>query len=217
MSELLEELNMKLLFFGDSLTDMYRNFDTSVDMSTSYGTGYVFDVAAQLMYEKPGYYQIVNRGQGGNKVTDLFDRYERDVIQENPDVLTILIGVNDVWHGITANNGTPLDVFEKTYLDMVNDIKTKLPKTKIIIMEPFFLYGAATKDIWEQFQEILKYAAVSKKVAELTNCIYIPLQKAFDDAIKNGGSTQMLFDGLHSNPGGAHLIATKWLNVFRSL
>ncbi len=208
---------MKILFFGDSLTDMYRNFDTSVDMATSYGTGFVFDVAGQLMYERPGYYKIVNRGQGGSKVTDLFDRYEEQVIQEKPDILTILIGVNDVWHELITHSGTPIDVFEKTYFELVNNIKEKLPKTKIIIMEPFFLYGDATKDIWEPFQEVLKYAAISKKVAEETDCIYIPLQQAFTDLAKNGGSTQILFDGLHTNPGGAHLIATKWLEVFRKL
>ena len=208
---------MKLLFFGDSLTDMYRNFDKTVDMSTSYGTGFVFDVAAQLMYERPGYYQIVNRGQGGSKVTDLYARYYEDVIEENPDILTILIGVNDVWHEIITHSGTPIDVFEQTYFRLIEEIKEKLPNTQIIIMEPFFLEGSATISILKPFKEVYKYASICKKVAEQTNCIYIPLQQAFDEAIKNGGSTQMLFDGLHTNPGGAHLIATKWLEVFRKL
>ena len=208
---------MNLVFFGDSLTDMYRNFDKTVDMSTSYGTGFVFDVAAQLMYECPGYYKIINRGQGGNKVTDLYARYMEDIVTENPDVLTILVGVNDVWHEIITHSGTPIDVFTETYLKLVNELKEKLPNTKFILMEPFFLLGDATKDIWEPFQEVLKYAQECKKVAEKTGCIYIELQKDFNDAIKNGGSTQFLFDGLHTNPAGAHLIATKWLNVFKSL
>ena len=208
---------MKILFFGDSLTEMCRNYDTSIDISTSYGTGFVFDIAAQLMYERPGYYQILNRGVSGNKVTDLFNRYEKDVIQEKPDVLTILIGVNDVWHGLINYSNTPIDVFEKTYLEMVVDIKKRLPHTKIIIMEPFFLYGVATKDIWEPFQEVLKYACICKKVAEQTGSIFLPLQKVFENTIKNGGSTQMLYDGVHTNPGGAHLIAAEWLQVFKSL
>ena len=211
------EFIVKLLFFGDSLTDMYHSFDRSNDSATSYGTGYVFAIASQLMYERPGYYQIINQGVSGNKVTDLFARYEKDVIQEKPDVLTILIGVNDVWHELAINNGTPIDVFEKTYLDMVTDIKKKLPSTKIILMEPFFLYGSATKDIWEPFQEVLKYSAVIKKIAEQTECVFIPLQKDFEKAARNGGSTQMLYDGVHSNPGGAQLIANKWIEVFKSL
>ena len=208
---------MKLVFFGDSLTDMYRNFDKTVDMATSYGTGFVFDVAAQLMYERPGFYQVVNRGQGGNKVTDLYARYEEDVVSENPDFLTILIGVNDVWHELITHTGTPLKLFEETYLKLINELKAKLPNTQIIMMEPFFLYGDATKDHWEEFQGVLKYADVCKKVAEMNNLIYIHLQKDFEKAIINGGSTQFLFDGLHTNPGGAHLIATKWLKVFKTL
>ena len=208
---------MKLLFFGDSLTDMYRNFDKNIDMSTSYGTGFVFDIAAQLMYEKPGYYKIINRGVGGNKVTDLFARYQDDVINENPDVLTILIGVNDVWHEIATKSGTPIDVFEETYIKMVTDIKKKLPKTKIIIMEPFFTKGAATDGAFKRFEEIYDYAEVVKKISKKTNCVFIPLQQSFNELIKNGGETQVLFDGLHTNPGGAHLIATKWLDVFKKM
>lgn len=211
------EKYMKLLFFGDSLTDMYRNFDKNVDMSTSYGTGFVFDIAAQLMYKKPGYYQIVNRGVGGNKVTDLFARYQEDVVDEKPDILTILIGVNDVWHEIATKSGTSLDVFEKTYLKMVNDIKIKLPKTKIIIMEPFFTKGAATNGVLERFKDLYQYASIVKKIANETKCFFIPLQQSFNELIKNGGETQILFDGIHTNPGGAHLIATKWLEMFESL
>ena len=208
---------MKILFFGDSLTDMYRNFDTSVDMATSYGTWYVFDIAGQLMYERPGFYQIINRGFSGSKVTDLYNHYEDDVIKEKPDVLTILIGINDVWHEIAVHNGTPIDVFEETYFKLVNKIKEKLPDTKIIIMEPFFLMGSATKDAWEEFQRVYKYNDICKKVAAQTGCVFVPLQKPFNDLAKSGGSTQLLYDGIHSNPGGAHLIATEWLKVFRLL
>ena len=208
---------MKLVFFGDSLTDMYRNFDKTVDIATSYGTGFVFDVASQLMYERPGFYEVVNRGQGGNKVTDLYARYREDIVSENPDFLTILIGINDVWHELITHTGTRLDVFEETYLKLIEELKDQLPNTKIIMMEPFFLYGEATKDHWDEFQVVLKYAEVCKKVAERNDLTYIYLQKDFEEAIKNGGSTQFLFDGIHTNPAGAHLIATKWLNVFKSL
>ena len=208
---------MKLLFFGDSLTDMYRNFDLSVDMSTSYGTGFVFDVAAQLMYERPGFYKILNRGVGGNKITDLYARYQKDVVEEKPDYLTILIGLNDVWHEIATKSGTSLEVFKETYLKMIEEMKEKLPKTKIILMEPFFTIGAATNGALDRFAYVYEYAKAVKEIAKKTNCVFIPLQQAFNDAIKNGGETQLLFDGIHTNPGGAHLIATKWLEVFKKL
>lgn len=206
---------MKLLFFGDSLTEMCRSFDETADVAFSYGTGFVFDIAAQLMYERPGYYQVLNRGVGGNKITDLYARYLNDVVSEKPDVLSILIGVNDVWHELINHTGNPIDVFEETYMKLVLDLKEKLPDTKIIIMEPFFLFGIATKDNWDSFQEVLKYAKICGKIGEKTGVIFIPLQKSFDEATKNGGVTQFLYDGVHTNPAGAHLIATKWLEVFK--
>lgn len=208
---------MKLLFLGDSLTEMLKNYDRSVDMATTYGTGFVFDIAANLMYESPGYYQIINQGVGGNKITDLFNRYQKDVIEEQPDIVTILIGVNDVWHEIACKTGVTLETFKEKYLEMVLDIKAKLPKTTIILMEPFFTIGTATNGALEDFKRLYKYAKEVENIASKTGCIFIPLQKDFDDAIKNGGEKQMLYDGVHTNPGGAHLIALKWLKVFKSL
>ena len=207
---------MKLVFFGDSLTDMHRNFDTSIDNFTSYGSGYVFDIAAQLMYEKPGFYKVLNRGISGNKVTDLYDRYLTDVVNKKPDVLTILIGVNDVWHGIYHNNGTPIDVFESKYLDMVKDIKAMLPNVKIILMEPFFTHGEATNERYSEFEKVLDYAKAVKQIAEQTKSIFIPLQQDFNEIVNNGENPQILYDGVHTNPGGAHLIANKWIKVFKS-
>ena len=208
---------MKLLFFGDSLTDMYKNYDRSIDIATSYGTGFVFDIAAHLMYERPGYYQIVNQGIGGNKVTNLYERYEKDVIEENPDVVTILIGINDIWHEIATGNGTPFEEFSSIYLKMVEDMKAKLPKAKIILMEPFFTVGDATNGALDRFEEVYRYAKEVKRIAELTNVVFVPLQEDFTNIIKDGGANQILFDGIHTNPGGAHLIALKWLEVFKSL
>ena len=208
---------MKILFLGDSLTDMYRNFDLNIDIATTYGTGFVFNIASELMYEKPGYYQILNRGIGGNKITDLYNRYQKDVIEENPDIVTILIGINDVWHEIATKSGTSLEVFSEKYLEMVKDMRQKLPHAKIILMEPFFTKGAATNGALERFAYVFEYAKVVKRIAEETDCIFIPLQKDFDEKIKNGGESQILFDGIHTNPGGAQLIALKWLEVFRKL
>ena len=208
---------MRLLFFGDSLTDMYRNYDCSIDIATSYGTGFVFDIAAHLMLERPGYYQIINRGVSGDKITNLFARYQKDVIQEKPDVITILIGINDVWHEISHHNGTSLDDFIRIYEKMIKEMKEKLPKSKIILMEPFVTIGTATKGAFKRFQEVYEYANEVKRIANETNCLFVPLQKAFDESIKNGGEAQLLYDGIHTNPGGAHLIALKWLEVFKTL
>ena len=208
---------MKLVFFGDSLTDLGRNRDKKIDNYSSYGMGYVFEIASHLYFEKPGYYKVINRGNGGDKVTNLYDRYQEDVIDEKPDVLTILIGVNDVWHELGHHNGTPIDVFEETYLKMLGEIKKQLPNIKIILMEPFFCDGDATRPYPEGFKAVFDYAKVVKRVAEKTGSIFIPLQDAIDESVKNGGATQILYDGVHTNPGGARLIALKWLEEFHKL
>ena len=95
---------MKILFFGDSITDMYHHKDSD-GMPWNYGFGFTFFVAGALQsldFEK---YQIINRGIGGNQLADLYARVKLDVWNEQPDVVNILIGVNDVVHGITQNNG----------------------------------------------------------------------------------------------------------------
>lgn len=208
---------MKLVFFGDSLTDLGRNRDKNIDNYSSYGMGYVFEIASHLYFEKPGYYKVINRGNSGNKVTDLYIRYQEDVIDEKPDVLTILIGVNDVWHELVHHSGTPIDVFGETYLKMLGEIKKQLPNIKIILMEPFFCDGHATRPYPEVFKAVFDYAKVVKRVAEKTGSIFIPLQDAIDESVRNGGTTQILYDGVHTNPGGARLIALKWLEEFHKL
>ena len=84
-------------------------------------------------------------------------------------------------------------------------------------MEPFFTIGAATNGAMDRFAEVFDYAKEVKRIAKETDCIFIPLQKPFDEAIKNGGEVQLLYDGIHPNPGGAHLIAIEWLKVFKKL
>ena len=208
---------MKLLFFGDSITDMNRNYNENLDNAFSYGTGYVFHIAGQLMYEHPGFYSIINKGISGNKITDLYNRFRNDVIKKNPDVITILIGVNDVWHEITTHSGTPIETFTNLYLEMIETVKQELPKTRIILMEPFVLYGAATKDAFERFKDIYQYAKVVEDIAKKTNCFFLPLQREFDRISQHGEVNQLLYDGVHTNAGGAYLIAKNWLELFKTI
>ena len=205
----------KILFLGDSLTDMWRNRERNMEVASNYGTGYVFDITGQLMYENPGEYQVINQGISGNKITDLYSRYKKDVIEEKPDVLTILIGVNDVWHGLTDPSlTTPLKTFEELYLKIIADVKSQLPNIKIFLMEPFFIHGVATDQFFEQFKDVYKYASIVKEVAKKTNSVFVPLQASFDKHSK-GAEEQFLYDGVHTNPAGAYLIAQEWLKAFK--
>ena len=208
----------KLLFFGDSLTDMGRDRRCEPYKAAAYGSGFVFCVASILNQEEPNKYQIINRGIGGNKVHSLYRRYKRDVIKHNPDVLTILIGVNDVWGKISLppGFGTPINKFEEIYTKMILDIKEKLPHTRIILMEPFFLKGRANEKFFERFKEVRDYASRVKVIAEKTDCEFIPLQETFDELSKNGEPSNYLYDGVHTSPVGALIIANKWIEKYKN-
>ena len=103
---------MKIVFLGDSITDAGRNA-THYMPNFKYGYGYVFLVRAALYKKDPLKYNVINVGISGNRIVDLYARIKADVWNHNPDVLSILIGINDVWHEIWGKNGVDIRRFEK--------------------------------------------------------------------------------------------------------
>lgn len=206
---------MKILFYGDSITDMARNREMD-GQAFGYGVGYVNSVASSLKYENPEKYEIINRGIGGNRVVDLYARIKADVWNHNPDLISILIGINDVWHEIYNKNGVDLERFEKVYRMLIEDTKKRLPNVKFILCEPFVLIGRATEEKYEEFLEVKKYAAVVKKLAEEYNLLFVALQDKLDEAAEKHGAAHYLYDGVHPDIAGGKLIAEEWLKVFRA-
>ena len=203
---------MRILFFGDSITDMGRNFNEDF-VPSSYGYGYVHQVAAALTGRHPNEFEIINRGISGNRIVDLYARIKKDVWNLNPDMLSILIGVNDVWHEIGGGNGVDIVRWEKMYRIMIEDTLKVLPNVKLVIMEPFVLKGSATEENFDKFLEVKEYAKVAKKIAEDYKCIFVPLQKDIDTAAEKYGAEYCLYDGVHPAIGGAYIIADKWLKT----
>ena len=205
---------MKILFFGDSITDMARNRDVD-GQAFGYGMGYVNSVASTLKYEDPTKYEIINRGISGHRMVDLYARIKVDVWNQNPDVISILIGINDIWHEIYGQNGVELNRFEKVYRMLIEDTREQLPNVKFILCEPFVLKGVATEEKYEEFLEVKKYAAVVKKLAEEYNIPFVALQDKLDEAAAKHGAVHYLYDGVHPDVAGGKLIAEEWLNAFR--
>jgi lysophospholipase L1-like esterase len=206
---------MKILFFGDSITDMGRNRDTD-GRAFGYGVGYVNSVASTLKYENPEKYEIINRGIGGHRIVDLYARIKADVWNHNPDVISILIGINDVWHEIYGGNGVDLKRFERVYRMLIEDTKEQLPNVKFILCEPFVLKGSATEERFEEFLEVKKYAAVVKKLAEEYGIPFVALQEKFNEVAAKYSAVHYLYDGVHPDVAGGKLIAEEWLKVFRA-
>ena len=206
---------MKILFFGDSITDMGRNRDENADEIYTYGSGYPMLVASALYRKNPLLYQVINRGIGGDRVADLTARIRYDVWNQNPDVLTILVGINNVWDELNYNDAQESDRFRKIYSMMIEDTLKRLPNVKIILGEPFALKGKNTETRFEPFQKTyIKYAKIVQDLAEQYQIYFLSLQEKFDQAAQKFGAEKFLYDGMHPMVAGATLIADAWLELF---
>ena len=206
---------MRILFFGDSITDMARDRKYG-NLIYGYGVGYVNLIASELRYIDPIKFDIINRGISGNRIVDLYARVKSDVWNFEPDVLSILIGVNDIWHEIGDSNGVDIERYEKMYRILLEDTKKRLPNLKIMLLEPFFLVGSATKEHLDEFSKVKEYAKVVKKLAKEFDCVFVPLQDKLEEGAKKFGAEYYLYDGVHPDVAGAKLIANEWLKYFDS-
>lgn len=203
-----------ILFQGDSITDAGRSRENDGDM----GRGYALMVKGKLGYEYPNQYVFYNRGISGNRVVDLYARIKADILNLKPDIMSILIGVNDVWHECKRQNGVDAEKYFKIYSMLIEEIKEELPDTKIMILEPFVLRESATEEYWEEFQaEVSKRAAKAKEIAEKYNLPFISLQNKFDEAAKSAPNNYWLYDGVHPTTAGHELIKREWIKAYEQI
>ncbi len=226
-----------ILFQGDSITDCSRVRNPDADGiqklwnkyltltgRTVMGGGYPDFTAKAIEKQYPGVYQFVNRGVSGDRIPDIYARIVRDIIKIRPDYMSILVGINDVWHGIDFNNGTGIERFERVFTMLLEELKAELPEMKIMILEPFVLEGPATQsregepDRFIKFrQELDEVVEITKKVAEKYGAKFVPLQLAFDKAAEGCKPTDLLSDGVHPTRKGHLLIMREWLKAFNEL
>lgn len=208
---------MKILFLGDSITDMSRNRETEF-FYNSYGFAYPLFIEGELATKYPKQFEILNKGISGNRVVDLYSRIKIDCWNHKPDVVSIFIGVNDVWHGLFEGigNGVDIERFEKVYRMLIDDTKKALPCAKFILVAPFFLEGGATNERMDEFVNIYKYADVVRKIANDYGFPIVDLQEKFTSLAKNNGASHYLYDGVHPTIAASKIIADEWLEVFNS-
>ncbi len=206
---------MRILFQGDSITDAGRSRENNSDL----GRGYPHLVEAELGYECPGEHEFINRGISGNRIVDVYARIKKDIINLKPDFMSLLIGVNDVWHeNGDEPNGVDAEKFYKIYDMLISEIKEALPGIKIVIIEPFVLKGTATEPYWEAFsQEVPKRAEKVRLIAQKHSLPIISLQDKFDEAAKKAPNEYWLWDGVHPTPKGHELIKREWIKKFREI
>ena len=213
-------MSKRILFQGDSITDAGRNND----WGHNYGFGYATMVAGELSFREPYTYDFVNKGVSGNRIVDLYARIKKDIINFAPDYMSILIGVNDVWHEVESKNGVSAEKFEMVYGLLIEEIKAALPDIKIMILEPFTLPGPVTDPAEKPERypyiraEVELRAAAAKRIAEKYGLVFVPLQKKFDEGYANAPvPAYWLWDGVHPSAAGHTLIKQEWLKAFEGL
>ena len=203
----------RMIFFGDSITDASWNRNAMLGTLSRYGYGYVNHIAGDLLVDNANI-EIINSGISGNRIVDLYARIKSDVWNYQPDILSILIGVNDIWHEIANQNGVEIDRFEKVYRMLLEDSLKALPNVKIVLLEPFVLRGTATENDFEAFLEVKDYAKIVKRLAEEYQLSFLPLQHKFEMGATKISAQHYLADGVHPSVAGAKLIAKEWLELY---
>jgi lysophospholipase L1-like esterase len=203
-----------ILFQGDSITDAGRSREHAAtpNQQPGLGNGYAWLAAAEMLIERPAQgLQVFNRGISGHKVFQLAERWDADCLDLKPDVLSILIGVNDIWHQLTGNYNGTVEIYEKDFLQLLARTRKALPRVKLVVCEPFVLRCGAVTEKW--FPEFDQFRAAAKRVATAHKTAFVPFQAMFDEAVKYAPAEHWAKDGVHPTPAGAALMAHTWLRL----
>ena len=207
----LKEDNLIFLFQGDSITDGNRGRNN--DPNHIMGHGYAFSIASRVGADFPEkHFSFYNRGISGNKITDLQARWQKDVLDIKPDVLSILVGVNDVHSVIRQKDVVTAEKFEEVYRMVLTQTRTQLPQCLFVICEPFILPVLSVKDDWSKWEnEIKKRQNIAADLSKEYNAVFVPLQTVFNKAAVRATPEYWIWDGIHPTVAGHELIAREWL------
>jgi lysophospholipase L1-like esterase len=203
-----------ILFQGDSITDSGRNKeDIAFNTARNLGSGYPMLAGAALLnkYEALNL-KIYNKGISGNKVYQLAERWDKDCLELKPDVLSILIGVNDIWHKLNGEYNGTIDIYRNDYIALLERTIKALPNVKLIICEPFAVKGVkAVDDRW--YPEFYGYQKAAKDIAKQFKATFIPFQNVYDEAQKRAPGSYWTGDGVHPTLAGAQLMSKAWMKA----
>lgn len=198
------------LFQGDSITDVGRVRDWEGHL----GAGYPAMAAGKIAAKYPGEFRFENRGISGERSAGLYNRCMFEMRACNPDYMSILIGVNDVWHALGDGDIVRTERYEQILTMLVEDALKAFPSLTIAILEPFVLKGTATEGNWEAFDSNVRTVAkIAKQVAERYGLIFVPLQDMFDKLAQATDGADWLYDGVHPGVGGHEMIACELIKA----
>jgi lysophospholipase L1-like esterase len=193
-----DKVPTKIIFFGDSITQ-----------AGAQPTGFISMMRDSLATRKPGQYELIGAGIGGNKIYDLYLRLEDDVLNKNPDQVVIWVGVNDVWHKATSQTGTDPDKFVNFYSALIKKFQAR--NIKVTLCTPASI-GELTDYTNPQDGDLNKYCQFVRNLAAKYNCGLVDFRRTFREynltnntANKDRGS--LTVDGVHLNAKGNRMVA----------
>lgn len=211
-----------VLFVGDSITDC-DSYNPVKHTRTHMGYGYPMMAMAKIDFEEPEKYTFLNRGISGNRIVDIYARMKKDILNLKPDYISILVGVNDVWHELDDQNGVSAEKYERIYKMLVEEILQELPDVKMAIFEPYVLPGSCTvsteeqPDRWENFSsEVAARGQAARRVAEAFNLPFVPIQEKFS-ALNDAYPGHWTTDGVHPTRSGHEFLKRQWLSWFETV
>ncbi len=203
--------NAVVLFQGDSITDCLRDRTRSgPNDPAALGAGYAGRVAGDLLAQQPGAgWKFLNRGISGDRVVDLLGRWRRDTLALQPDLVSILVGVNDTWHEHLFGNGISVVRYAELYRMLLADTRAARPHCRLVLGEPFALPGGDFQEAW--MAELRARAGAVRQLAREFGATFVPYQETFDAARRRYRDAELAADGVHPSPLGHRLMAQAWL------
>lgn len=203
-----------ILFQGDSITDAGRSRSAiGPNSPLGMGSGYPRLITDHLQKRFPDrYLQFYNRGISGDRIQDLSRRWKVDTLRLMPDLLSILIGVNDTWNYLYLGIGSSPEGFHNIYHQLLQDTRQRFPDIQLILCEPFLLVTGQVTDEWLEDLS-LRQSSVSELAREF-KAVFVPFQSALDREAASGiPPRQLLDDGVHPTPKGHQVLADSWLDA----
>lgn len=217
----MKEKGNLILFTGDSITDglRYKKKSQEWDLNHQMGHSYPYIInglLGSLFPEKE--FSFKNRGISGNRIIDVYARIDADLIDIKPDILSVLVGVNDGPQDINGFHPTDPEKYETLYRLFLQEVKEKLPECQIILMEPFVCPAGKFRDEaeYKNWREAISaFGEKVRKLAKEFNTIYVPLQEEFDKRCAAGNPEYWCWDGVHPTENGHGLIAVQWMKTMK--
>ncbi|MEK4947227.1 SGNH/GDSL hydrolase family protein [Carnobacterium sp. FSL W8-0810] len=208
------EANDTILFIGDSITDAGRDRNDSHHL----GYGYPLMIAGRLLAIYPELnLKVVNRGISGDRVSHLQERWLNDCLRTQPDVVSILIGINDTWHNMgtdVSGSSESMIQFKSKYQDILTQVKEKT-KAKIVIVEPFLLPYPADRREWRY--DLDQRIQIIRELANEYADEFVSLDGVFHSTgIKSSYQYLTGEDGVHPTVAGHGKIAEEWLKIIEN-